>query len=79
MTHDEAIARCQELNQAQDSEQHWFVKETRPDDWELVSVGVPGQHRRGPLTETSQARPEPAVPPDPRPSVMRDVPAYGPY
>jgi hypothetical protein len=79
MTHDEAIARCQELNQAPDREQHWFVKQTRPDDWELVSVDVPGRHQRGPLKESTQARPEPAVPPDPRPSVMRDLPAYGPY
>lgn len=79
MTHDEASARCQELNQTQGSGQHWFVKETQPDDWELVSVAIPGGHPRSSLSASTQARPEPAVPPDSRPSIMRDLPAYGPY
>jgi hypothetical protein len=79
VTHEDAIARCEQLNHDQSSEQQWFVKQTGPDGWELVSVSVPGARGRGPLKESTEARPEPAVPPDPRPSINRDLPAYGPY
>lgn len=77
MTHDEATARLLVLNRDETGAQHWFAKEITPGDWELVSVAVPGAGPRGPLKNTVEARPEPQMPPDPRPAIVRNVPPYG--
>ena len=49
-----------------------------PDEWEIVSVALPQQHRVGPLKETVEAKPRPAEPPDPRPAIIRNIPRTGP-
>lgn len=77
MNRDEAAARCAELNREETGERHWFPKQVAAEEWDVVSVSGTGFHPRGPLKETSEARPSPSDPPDPRPSIFRNVPPYG--
>jgi hypothetical protein len=77
MTHEQAIARCRELNGDDDREREWFPRQVGPDEWDVVSMVIPAGHRRGPLKETIEARPEPSEPPDPRPTIIRNIPPYG--
>lgn len=77
MTHEQASERCAELNR-QGGAEHWFPRETPDGDWEIVSVAVDGFRPRDPLKETTEARPEPRDEPDPRPSIFRNIPPFGP-
>ncbi len=77
MTHEQAAARCEQLNREEDGDRHWFAHEVGPDEWEVVSVTAPGLPHHGPLKESVASRPEPDAP-DPRPSLMRNIPPWGP-
>lgn len=77
MTHDEAAARAEQLNQDDRSGHRWFPKQIGPQEWELVSVEVPGFTDQGPLRTATQATAKPQVPPDQRSSLARNVPPYG--
>ena len=78
MTRAEAEARCAELNAAREADDpgHWMAREAG-DGWEAVRVNVPGLAERGPLKETTEARPRPQTADDPRPSSVQQVPPYG--
>jgi hypothetical protein len=78
MTHEQAIVRCRELNCDENRDREWFARQVGPDDWEIVSVAVPGRRPAGPLKETIETRPRPSDPPDPRPSIIRNIPPFGP-
>jgi hypothetical protein len=78
MTHEQALARCAELNADAEREREWFPKQVGSDDWEVVWVTIPGFNRTGPLKETIESRPRPSEPPDPRPTIIRNIPPYGP-
>jgi hypothetical protein len=77
MTREQAEARCAELNADPDRDRQWFPRQAGPDEWEIVSMALPEGARRGPLKEAVESRPRPESPPDPRPSVFRNVPPYG--
>jgi hypothetical protein len=77
MTHEEAIARCAELNRTGNPEQHWFPREGADGEWEVVSVTAEGIRRRDPLKATIEAKPRPREQPDPRPANFRNVPPFG--
>jgi hypothetical protein len=77
MTHEQAIARCAQLNRDEDGERRWFVRQAGDEDWEIVSVVAPGLHRLGPLKEGVESKPRPSEPPDPRPTIIRNIPPYG--
>jgi hypothetical protein len=77
MTHDEATAHCAELNRDEEAERHWFVRATGPDEWEAISVSGAGMGRPAGLKAGVESRPEPSQPPDPRPSLIRNIPPYG--
>jgi len=77
MTHEEACARAEQLNQEDPGGQHWFAKQVGPEEWELVSVAVPGFADRGPMKTATQATAKPQMPPDPRSALVRNVPPYG--
>lgn len=77
MTRSDAVARCAELNRDEAGDRHWFAKQITPDGWEVVSISGTGLRARGPLKETVETRPRPSEPPDPRPSIFRNVPPYG--
>jgi hypothetical protein len=78
VTHDEAIARCAELNQTAEGGQHWFAKQADDGEWEVVSVRSDGFRRSDPLKATVEAKPKPAEQPDPRPTIFRNIPPFGP-
>jgi hypothetical protein len=78
MTHAEAIEHCQQRNRNEQGERHWFVKQAGPDQWQVVSMTTPGLQPLGPLKATVEVRPEPDEPPDPRPSIIRNIPPFGP-
>jgi hypothetical protein len=75
MTRDEAEQHKHELADA-DPEHTWLVRE-RGGEWEVVKVGLPGQ-RRPKLTTTTEAAPKPQAD-DPRNTVERLIPPYGPF
>ena len=78
MTHAEAIEHCQQRNRNEQGERHWFVKQAGPDQWQVVCMTTPGLQPLGPLKATVEVRPEPDEPPDPRPSIIRNIPPFGP-
>ena len=78
MTHEEAVTRCAQLNRDSDGKQHWFIREMDDGEWELVSVTVEGFRRPDPLKASEAARPQPSEPPDPRPSIVRNIAPFGP-
>ena len=81
MTRPEAQARADQLNrEAPDRAEHrWTVREREDRSWEVVALTVPGrQMNPGPSRTATVQRPEPGEPPDPRPSLIRNIPPYGP-
>lgn len=74
MTHQEANERCAKLNGELNRERQWFARETAPGDWEIISVAVLGMR---PIKAVVESRPQQHQP-DPRPSIMRNIPPYGP-
>ena len=78
MTREQAAARCAELNREGDGRQRWFAKVRDDGEWEIVSVVAPGFRRPDPLRATVETKPQPAEPPDPRPSIFRNIPPFGP-
>ncbi len=77
MTHDAAVKRAAELNREEQGGRHWFAQETAAGDYDVVAVTAPGLASRGKLTATVVSKPKPNEPPDPRPSLFRNVPPYG--
>ncbi len=77
MTQEEAAAHCAELNRDERAERHWFVRESAHDGWEVVSVTGPGLGRPEGLKSSVESKPQPLQPPDPRPTIIRNVPPYG--
>jgi hypothetical protein len=78
MTHDQAVARCAELNRDAQGGRQWFAKEKREGEWEVVSVVVEGFDRPDPLKASIETKPKPTEPPDPRPAIFRNIPPFGP-
>jgi hypothetical protein len=76
MTRAEAEERARQLQQEHpERETHRFLARERADgDWELVSVEIPEQMRRGKLTETVESRPKPSPADDPRTGNERRMP-----
>jgi hypothetical protein len=77
MTHEQATARCEQLNLEEDGARHWFVQPAGGGDWRVVSATAPGLGARGPVKEGVQARPGTPEAPDPRPAMIRNIPPYG--
>jgi hypothetical protein len=77
MTRDEALAHCESLNREETGERRWFPKQNAAGEWEVVSLSGTGFRPLGPLKESAEARPRPSEPPDPRPTIFRNVPPYG--
>jgi hypothetical protein len=75
MTREDATARCAELNREQPGEPRWFVSRAGTDEWHVVSVAAPGSP--GPLHAAIASHPAPEHPPDPRPSLIRNIPPFG--
>lgn len=78
MTHDAAIARAAQLNRDEQGAQRWFARRTASGDYEVVAVTGAGFPGPGELKATVVSKPKPTEPPDPRPSLLRNIPPYGP-
>jgi hypothetical protein len=79
VTREEAEARCASLNAelAEGDARHWLVREASEGGYEVVRVNLPGlSGTRGPLKESTEARPRPEAD-DPRPSNVQQIPPYG--
>jgi hypothetical protein len=77
MTQEEATARAEELNREETGDRRWLPRQISPGEWQVVAISGTGFKPAGPLKERSEARPSPSDPPDPRPSIFRNVPPYG--
>lgn len=78
MTHEEARDACARLQREHpDRTTHtWLPRETAGGDWEVARVAKPFPGR-GPAVATTESKPKPPQPDDPRPAQWRDV--GGPY
>jgi hypothetical protein len=74
MTHEQATIRCEQLNREAPGDRRWFVSRAGTEEWHVLSVSTP---EVGPLHASVESRPAPQDPPDPRPSLMRNIPPYG--
>ena len=80
MTREEAQAQADALNHnaSERSQQHWTIRNAGGENWQVVTVTVPGmQLRAGPLHTTTEQRPQPEELPDPRSTITRLIPPYG--
>jgi hypothetical protein len=75
MTRAEAEERARQLKAESESEENVFVaRESSSGDWEVARVRVPAELRRGKLTETVDASPQPSPADDPRTGHERRAP-----
>jgi hypothetical protein len=72
MTREQAESLC-----AQRAEEHpergWLPRCGSDGEWTVVSLSLPRGRTVKPLKATTEAKPEPAQPDDPRPAYWRDV------
>jgi hypothetical protein len=76
MTRSDAEARARQFQEEHpDRATHHFLARARDDgEWEVASVEIPEQMRRGKLTETIESRPKPSPADDPRTGNERRMP-----
>ncbi len=74
MTRDEATAAARKLgSEHPDRATHrWMPREGEGGEWTVVKVAMP-PGARGPLTTTTESKPEPPEPDDPRTAYARNV------
>ena len=70
----EERARWLQENDPDRATRRFVARERDEDDWEVASVEIPEQLRRGPLTETIEAKPRPSPADDPRTGNERQMP-----
>ena len=78
MTREEAQQRARQLTaEHPDRFTHsWIAREGTAGEWDVVRVNIPAA-RRDPLKGTTEAKPKPSEPDDPRPAYWKNV--GGPY
>ena len=77
MTKDEATEEAARRNAEEQEPGLWSAKQSASGDWELVHVSAPGLKRIRPVGTHEESRPKPPEPPDPRPTIIRNIPPYG--
>ena len=78
MTREDAELRAAEFNR-EHADRHrarWVARE-RDGVWEVARISLPAGMRIDPVTETTEAKPKPPHPGDPRPAFEQNV--GGPY
>ena len=77
MTRAEAEQHCRELNAgARPAEAPWIAREVEPGDWRPARPRIAGMPEREPYTATTEAKPRPPEPDDPRDALNRNIPGY---
>ena len=77
MTKDEALTEAARRNAKKDETGVWSAKASADDDWGLVRVTAPGLARIRPTGTREESNPKPSEPPDPRPTIVQNIPPYG--
>ncbi len=77
MTHEEAEADAAARNREADADTRFLVREDPTEGWSVVRMHGAGLGAVRPTGTRTEARPEPGEPPDPRSSLIRNVPPYG--
>jgi hypothetical protein len=77
MTKDDAIAEAARRNDEKQEKGLWSAKQDAAGDWGLVHVSAPGLARIRPTGTHEESRPKPSEPPDPRPTIVQNIPPYG--
>ena len=77
MTAEEAIAEAARRNKEKGERGVWSAKQSGDDSWGLVRVTAPGLARIRPSGSHEETRPRPSEPPDPRPTIIQNIPPYG--
>ena len=78
MTEQEAITEAARRNAEKAEPGVWSAKQGDEGTWGLVHLTAPGLARIRPSGSHEESRPKPSEPPDPRPSIIRNIPPYGP-
>jgi hypothetical protein len=52
----------------------WMARPDDAGDWSVVKVGIPAGSRVDPLKATTEAKPKPPQPEDPRSAMSRNIP-----
>jgi hypothetical protein len=77
MTESEAIAEAARRNALKGERGVWSAKQGADGAWGLVHVTAPGLARIKPTGTHEESRPKPSEPPDPRPTIVQNIPPYG--
>ena len=77
MTKDDAVAEATRRNAETHEDGVWSAKESAGGAWGLVRVTAPGLARIRPTGTHEESRPKPSEPPDPRPTIVQNIPPYG--
>ncbi len=77
MTRDQAIEEAARRNASQREAGVWSAKQADDGSWALVHVKAPGLSRIRPSGSHEESRPKPSEPPDPRPTIVQNIPPYG--
>jgi hypothetical protein len=77
MTENDAKAEAARRNAEKDEKGLWSPKQGDDGDWGLVHVSTPGLARMHPSGTHEESRPKPSEPPDPRPTIVQNIPPYG--
>ncbi len=81
LTRDEARARADELNHAlpDGADHHWIAHHAGGESWQVVRMSAAGMTFAGDDRDLhAQRGPERDAPVDPRPTITRLIPPYGP-
>lgn len=78
MDHEAAERRAEEMRREHpDRLTHtWMARGNAEGEWEVVKVRIPGR-RIDPLKATTESKPKPPQPDDPRTAPFRNVPPFG--
>jgi hypothetical protein len=77
MTKDEATVEAARRNSDESEGGVWAPKQVDDGSWGLVHVTAPGLARVKPSGTLEESRPKPSEPPDPRPTIVQNIPPYG--
>jgi hypothetical protein len=79
VTRGEAVAEAERLNRAHPERERyqWTALPSRKRGWSVVRIPKPRAARIQPLTATTEAKPKPPQPDDPRSNVGRTLPYHG--
>ena len=77
MTAQEATNEAARRNAEKGERGVWTARARDDGSWGLVHVTAPGLARIRPTGSHEESRPKPSEPPDPRPTIVQNIPPYG--